>query len=113
MIRPLPLAPRAALVMLALHGGSGALHAQEAARWSPDPTPTEATLTLAGLLDTVARQNPRLRATQASAAAHLLEALQNAGVTRFWVSHVHSVGAGVESSGRMAGPATGATAWSS
>lgn len=30
------------------------------------------------------------------AVARLLEALQDAGVTRFWVSHVHSVGAGVD-----------------
>lgn len=30
------------------------------------------------------------------AVARLLEALQEAGVTRFWVSHVHSVGAGVD-----------------
>lgn len=28
--------------------------------------------------------------------ARLLEALQDAGVTRFWISHVHSVGAGVD-----------------
>lgn len=30
------------------------------------------------------------------AVARLLEALEEAGVTRFWVSHVHSVGAGVD-----------------
>lgn len=28
--------------------------------------------------------------------ARLLEALEDAGVTRFWVSHVHSLGAGVD-----------------
>ena len=28
--------------------------------------------------------------------ARLLEALEGAGVTRFWVSHVHSLGAGVD-----------------
>lgn len=30
------------------------------------------------------------------AVARLVEALQEAGVTRFWVSHVHSLGAGVD-----------------
>lgn len=30
------------------------------------------------------------------AVARLLEALKNVGVTRFWVSHVHSVGSGVD-----------------
>lgn len=30
------------------------------------------------------------------AVARLLEALQETGVTRFWISHVHSVGSGVD-----------------
>lgn len=33
---------------------------------------------------------------RAETVARLLEALQEAGVTRFWVSHVHSIGAGVD-----------------